>query len=63
MKVSISSFQILHFPKNENFEMLCFTYLKAMTKTTPRTMPSKKMNLYFTLKFRSCLRLFSASIA
>ena len=33
-----------------------------MTKATPRTTPSKKMNLYFTVEFRRCLDLFSASI-
>jgi len=30
-----------------------------MTTATPRTTPSKKMNLHFTFEFRNCLDLFS----
>ena len=33
-----------------------------MTTATPRTTPRKKMNIYFTVEFRRCLDLLSASI-
>ena len=32
--------------------------LSNLTTTTPRTAPSKKMNLYFTREIRDCLDLF-----
>ena len=36
---------------------------KQTTTTTPRTTPSKKINLYFTSEIRDCLDLFITPIA